>query len=600
MAKTVIGLEITSNAVRAVELERIKDQIRGVGFNVIEIADEKGLPEEEKRERLVEATRSALAGLPSRKKFKNVVATVSGRDVRHRVMLFPQMTKKELELVVQREVKKDVTTPIEDMTFDFCALGVVVDKGVDKDQVLIVSSGKEEVYQQTTILERLDIVPSAISSTTTAIINSFINARLWKENDPTAIIHVGDTISTLCIFRNGVLQFSREIFTGYNEIKASFKPESETSEDGEIIEDQLDIGPTSIDEIPALSRIITEAHRSFLYYRQQFRGQEVKRVFLSGNVLNVPHILDFIAEGLESDAVFFKSFDNINLEGLGPASTELETLSPSFAVAVGLALEVPGEPKINLLPQEIREKAFISARRAIYLAASVIIIIALAVTYIMINSKVKQYSLELEDEQAQYESLKPALEELAEVNKETQLHESYAKLYQSLTRAEPLWTDLLVNLTNLLPDSMYLEGMQIEDMASAYQRGGKRRYQQAESTEEGGEVPLSSCLVSFQGRVYADDQVSLQNDLKYFTSQLEKSSFFENIELEPIAKNQIVTVRKTPPNMRTKTGEIDKELVEKLYNSITMDLQEGRIYLDFKISCTLEGTSYWNLVREKI
>jgi len=597
MAKTVVGLEITTNAVRVIELERIKNEIHGVGFNVVEIEDEKGISEEEKRERQIEATRSALAGLSPRKKFKNVVTFVSSRDVRHRVMLFPQMSKKELELVVQREVKKDLTTPIEDLSYDYSTLGIVVDKGMDKDQVLIVSSGKEEVYQQTTILEKLEIVPTAISSTTTALINSFVNARLWKENDPTAIIHIGDVITTLCIFRNGVLQFSREIFTGYNEIMASLKPES-MGEDDEFMDDHMDVGPASIEEIPALSRIITESHRSFLYYRQQFRGQEVKRVFLSGNVLNIPHLLDFIAEGLEIDAVFFKSFENVNLEGLGPAATELETLAPSFALAVGLSLEIPSDPKINLLPSEIREKAFISARRMIYAAASAIIILALAVTYIMISSKVKTYTLELEEERAIYETLKPALEELAAVNAETKLHESYAKLYRSLTTAEPLWTDFLLTMTNLLPDSMYLESIELKDRSMETQRGGRRRSAATQSTEAG--ATQSNWLVIFQGRVYADDQVSLINDLKYFTNQLEKSPLLSGVELQPISRGQIVTVSKKAPRLNTKTGEVDKELLDKLYNSITLDLKEGRMYMDFEIASLLEGIQYWNKIREKI
>ncbi|MBU1626343.1 pilus assembly protein PilM [bacterium] len=598
MAKTVIGLEITSNTVRAIELERVKDGIRGVGFNVIEIGDQRGLSEEDKREKQIEATKSALAGLTPRKKFKNVVTSVSSRDVRHRVMLFPQMSKKELELVVQREVKKDVTTPDEDLTFDYSTLGIVVDKGVDKDQVLIVSSGKEEVYHQTTILEKLDIIPTAISSTTTALINSFVNARLWKENDPTAIIHIGDVITTLCIFRNGVLQFSREIFTGYNEIMASLKSER-PEEEGDFVEEQLDVGPASIEEIPALARIITETHRSFLYYRQQFRGQDVKRVFLCGNILNIPHLLDFIAEGLEIDAVFFKSFENIDLDGLGAASTELETLGPSFAVAVGLSLEIPSEPKINLLPTEIREKAFISARRAIYAVASAFIIIALAVTYIMINSKVKTYNLELEEEQAIFETLKPALEELAQVNAETKLHENYANLYRSLTGSEPLWTDFLLTMTNLLPESMYLESIEIRDTVTEAQKGGRRRSGQSAGMEsdEGGE---NLWLVNFIGRVYADDQVSLVNDLKYFTDQLEKSPFLKSVELQPVHRGQIVTVTKPSPRLRTKTGEIDKELLEKLYNSITLDLKEGRMYMDFEIACVLEGMEYWNKIREKI
>jgi hypothetical protein len=73
-----------------------------------------------------------------------------------------------------------------------------------------------------------------------------------------------------------------------------------------------------------------------------------------------------------------------------------------------------------------------------------------------------------------------------------------------------------------------------------------------------------------------------------------------NVELQPIARDQIATVSKPAPRLATKTGEVDKELLDKLHDSITLDLKEGRMYMDFKVACTLEGIEYWNKIREKI
>ncbi|HUT03848.1 MAG TPA: pilus assembly protein PilM [bacterium] len=592
MAKTVIGIDIDSSSVKVVEIEPGKEPlVRAFGVSNLEFK-EKPSPDEVVRAQ-TEALSEAIASLPPRKKFESVVSLVRGRDVRTRILSFPPMPRKEVAGVVEREVRKDAAVPIEDLIFDYSLLRMVRERGQDKQQVMIVSANRDLVYENINVLRTFGILPAAIAAPSCGLYASLSRSGVWSSGEAVALIDIGGDISTMFIFGNETLYFQREIFTGYDDMKTAF-------EEGED-EAEMDFGPgvaggpSSIEEIPALQRVATELKRSFLYYKQQFRGNIVKKLYVSGEGVRLPRIDEFLAEGLEDVEIkFFNPLEGLNLEGLGSQSTELETLAPRFASCLGLALEPPKLVRINLLPSEIKAQAFVAVKRFVYTGLVVVVLAIIGLFYLFLRDDLGKARKNYEVEKGNYEELKPALDELQGVNGQIARFQSYSGLLAKLTENEPLWPDIYENLATLVSANMYVETVKINRVG---ERGTGRRGRRGRGAGPGVESSAKwEALII--GYAYDDSQVALQERIARFVDRLTESPFFEEAYLQP-SRETVERVKAEPLLASTKGAAKGEKLFTEALTTIYSDVVPGTYKQKFEIRCELEGQQFWDKVRTK-
>ena len=589
MAKTVIGVDIGTSSVKVIEIEHGKElSVSAYGVSNIEFK-ERPSPEELVTKQ-TEALSEAIAGLPPRKKFENVVSVVAGREVRTRILAFPPMPRKEVAGVVEREVRKDAAVPIEELVYDFSLLRMIVERGQDKQQVLIVNVTRDLVFENIGILKTFGITPAAISTVSTALYTALSRSSLWSSTEPLALVDIGPDITTLLIFSNETLHFQREIFTGYNEMKAVF----EEAEEGEMdFGPGVAGGPSSIEEIPSLQRIATELKRSFLYFKQQFRGKIVKKVYVCGEGLRLPRVDEFLAEGLEDlEIATFNPLEGLNLEGLGATATELENLGPRFATCVGLALEPPKVAKINLVPPEIKAEAYVAIKRMVYAGLTILVVGILLLVYIMLNAQLSRVKAEYEKEVQKFEELKPGLMELRKVNADIARYQSYSNLLAMLTKNEPLWADVMANLSTLVSDNMYLDSLKIAPVGQGPGTRGRGRARVAAQAQPGAKWE-----VVLEGYAYGDSQVAVQERITRFLHRLQDSPFFEEVYLVPARGTEVRRV--TSPVISAGSRSEEARLWTEALTTIYSDVIPGTYKQKFKIRCQLEGQQFWDLVRRK-
>ncbi|MBN2208685.1 MAG: pilus assembly protein PilM [Candidatus Coatesbacteria bacterium] len=593
MAKTVIGIDIDASSVKVIEIEPGKEAaVKAFGVSNLEFK-EKPSPEELLKAQ-TEALSEAIASLPPRKKFENVVSLVSGREVRTRILSFPPMPRKEVAGVVEREVRKDAAVPIEDLIYDYSLLRMVRERGQDKQQVMIVSVNRDLVHENISVLRTFGILPAAITTSSTGLYAALSRSALWSSDEAVALIDIGANISTMLIFGSETLYFQREIFTGYDEMKAVFE---EGEEEGEMdFGPGVAGGPSSIEEIPALQRVATELKRSFLYYKQQFRGNIIKKLYISGEGARLARVDEFLAEGLEDVEIkFFNPLEGIDLGGLGAQATELETLAPRFATCVGLALDPPKLIRINLVPPEVKAQAFIAIKRFVYAGLVVFVLAIVALVYMMFNARLYDARQRYEVERAAYDELKPGLEELRGVNAQIARFQSYSDLLTKLTKNEPLWSDIYANVGTLVSENMHLESLRINRIGEAprARRGGRGEGASGPGVESGAKWE-----VAIQGYAYDDSQVGLQERISRFLNRLEESPFFEEVYLQP-SKDTVERVAGEPRLVPTKGAKDPDRLLTEALTTIYSDVVAGTYKQKFEIICKLEGQDYWDMVRRR-
>ncbi|MBI5836062.1 MAG: type IV pilus assembly protein PilM [Candidatus Eisenbacteria bacterium] len=392
----VVGVDLGGSCIRLARVRRAGSRLELLSFAEIPIApaltDESPLRRPEVAAALREALRRhGMAGRPA-------VALVSGLDVVLRRTTMPDMSRADLLSALALEAHKYVPFAAERIALDVERLGPAAEPG--QSDLLVAACDRVRVADARALLTKAGLKVLAITTPPLAFRNVMRHTRLAEGNDVTALFDVGRQTTNLCIFKHDELRFSRELSMGSQAFTEALRTiivpgqptvkltdeEAERlkqehgipmGEDEKKVAGGIPLAHVAIMLRPTLERLVREIWGSFDYCNEEFLGESVQRVFLTGrgarlrnfapyleSVLKVPvTVLDLGADvlasgapsGVEPGALGFapvlalEDLSGLNLvhalEGPEPAEGEkvaaLFTL-PRIATAAVLALAVDG------------------------------------------------------------------------------------------------------------------------------------------------------------------------------------------------------------------------------------------------------------------
>jgi type IV pilus assembly protein PilM len=171
-----------------------------------------------------------------------------------------------------------------------------------------------------------------------------------ERTDPlTALIHVGRNVTVICLLERGEPIFTRDISVG-----------------GQVHIDALnkEFGPSGIDELTvrrmlhgqypagvsadhvagvlrdASAQLVLEVRKTVDFYRATSPIERLSRVVLSGGAWEAVGLVDLLASEFSAPVDVFDPFRKVSKTS---RTTGAETVGPSFAVAVGLAMRKEGD-----------------------------------------------------------------------------------------------------------------------------------------------------------------------------------------------------------------------------------------------------------------
>lgn len=236
MGERSLGIEITSSQIKLVEMDSSTSPPRIFSFSSIPLLSSQ-------TENISEQMRAALSHInPKTKKARMAISD----PYFHHILSLPPMPEKELRVVAERELRGTMTVPLQEMVFGYRVMGEEEEQ--KKKIVLAIGASSSSVSKQALFLKDIGLTPELITTVPVALFNSL---RLTKDVDQyiTAHIHLEESKGHILFVREGRWAFYRE-----------FSRSPNTKEE-----------------------ILSEVQRSFLYFRQQFRGEDIKKVFLSGS-----------------------------------------------------------------------------------------------------------------------------------------------------------------------------------------------------------------------------------------------------------------------------------------------------------------------------
>lgn len=311
----------------------------------------------------------------------DIWAAIQSAKVETRSIRIPKLPRKQVYNAVFWKFTKKIPFDKNLELLDYEIIGDINEGGVKKTEVLAFKAPKSEIIAFKEAFKKIGYPLKGITIVPFAIQNLFRSQIIPHSKDDTCCFFVGRDWSRIAIYSKGNLVLSRGIRAGMrsmvdainNTLAAENEWLAEKADDGEkepyeTTPESLAILPkaqelffkfigvplrnrdasSNIQEIdqtkifqmvmPALERLVRQIERTFEHYALNFSSEGVKNIFISGQIIANPHVINYFEKQLDIPIVPMNPF---------PANTSFtqqikipDTVSDkeSFVPAVGLAL----------------------------------------------------------------------------------------------------------------------------------------------------------------------------------------------------------------------------------------------------------------------
>jgi type IV pilus assembly protein PilM len=347
-AKSVVGLDIGSSAVKAVELKSA-----GKGYRVAAFGSEPVPLDSIVDGAIVDAVAVAesIRRLLDRHSFKtkDIAASLSGNAVIVKKITLPAMTDAELSESIHWEAEQYIPFGIQDVNLDYQILSPGVPASGGTMDVLLVAAKKDRIADYTGVIAQAGRVPVVVDVDVFALQNAYeVNYGI----DPNAVIvllNAGASAMNINILSGGQSVFTRDISVGGNSYTEAVQKElnlpfdrAEPLKKGQPVE-----GAAYHEVVPILhamtENVLREILKTLDFFKATASSDRIDRVMLSGGASRVDGFARALEDCFDAPVEMFDPFKAITFEPHKLGVADLDSVVPTVAVAVGLALRKMGD-----------------------------------------------------------------------------------------------------------------------------------------------------------------------------------------------------------------------------------------------------------------
>jgi len=347
--KAVVGLDIGSSSVKAVELKAV-----GKTFKVTAFASEPVPPDSIVDGAIIDggAVADAIRRLFENKAFKTkeVAASLSGNAVIVKKISLPVMTEAELAESIYWEAEQYIPFDIQDVNLDY----QILDAGKGGDgkgtmDVLLVAAKKEKIADYTGVIAQAGRVPVVVDVDAFALQNAYEMNYGLDAGTVVVLLNAGASAININIVSGGQSVFTRDISMGGNAYTEAVQKElnlpferAELAKKGEPVD-----GVTFEEVKPVLhamtENVLLEIQKTFDFFKATAASDRIDRILLSGGASSVDGFAQAVEERFGAAVETFDPFKKIAFDPVKLGVKDAERLAPTAAVAVGLALRKAGD-----------------------------------------------------------------------------------------------------------------------------------------------------------------------------------------------------------------------------------------------------------------
>ena len=346
-AKSLVGLDIGSSAVKAVELKPAGKAYKVAAFgsqaispdSIVDGAIIDGTAVSDAIRRLFDSLKVST---------KEVAASLSGNAVIVKKISLPSMTEAELAESIYWEAEQYIPFDIQDVNLDYQILGRGDTGGKSTMEVLLVAAKKEKIADYTGVIGQAGRTAVVIDVDAFALQNAY-EVNYGTEPDAVVVLlNAGASATNINILHGDQSVFTRDISTGGNaytealqkELNLPFEQADELKRGGVVD------GVTFDDARPVLravtENVMLEVQKTFDFFKTSAASDRITRIVVSGGASRAEAFVEMLTERFQAPVELFDPFKRVAFDA-GKFGVNAAEVAPTAAVAVGLALRRAGD-----------------------------------------------------------------------------------------------------------------------------------------------------------------------------------------------------------------------------------------------------------------
>jgi type IV pilus assembly protein PilM len=342
-SRTLVGLDIGSSAVKAVQLKA-----NGRGYRVAAFASEPMPPDSIVEGAIIDAAAvtDAIRRVFADKRFtaSDVCASLSGNAVIVKKINLPSMTEAELSDSIYWEAEQYIPFDIQDVNLDYQVLDSTPGAdGTSGMEVLLVAAKKDRIGDYTGVIAQAGKTPAIIDVDAFALQNAYEANYGFEAGQIVVLLNAGASAININIVQDGQSVFTRDVSMGGNSYTAAIQKELDLPFDAaEQLKKGVPVdGATFEDAQPVLhavtENVLLEIQKTFDFFRATAASDRIDRIMLSGGASRVDGMREALQERFSAPVEDFDPFRSVGWNGSAGTVTP-EEATATGAVAVGLAL----------------------------------------------------------------------------------------------------------------------------------------------------------------------------------------------------------------------------------------------------------------------
>lgn len=343
-ARSLIGLDISSSAVKMVELAGDEKNGFRVERYTIEILPKDTVADGNivNLEAAAESVRRAWKKLATSN--RNVaIALPASHVITKKIIVAAGQREEDLELLVESEANQYIPFALDEVNLDFQVLGPAP-SSPDEVEVLIAASRKEKVEDRVAVVESAGLKPVVVDVESYATLSAFelIERQLpdGGRGQIVALVDVGANAMNLTVLRDGQQLYSREQAFGGNQLTQDIARLFSMSFEEAEVEKRRNSLPENYEPellLPFVESMAQEVSRALQFFFTSTQFNQVHHLVLAGGCAVLPGADEIIAARTQINTIIANPFAEMLLSDKVRARSLLTDAS-MLMVACGLAL----------------------------------------------------------------------------------------------------------------------------------------------------------------------------------------------------------------------------------------------------------------------
>ena len=348
-ARPVVGLDIGSSAVKAVELRQAGKAWKVVGWGVEPVP-----PDSIVDGAIIDGTAVADAIRRlfdgKRLKSKDVAASLSGNAVIVKKITVPAMTDAELADSIVWEAEQYIPFDIQDVNLDYQVLSPPEDAGPKGTMdVLLVAAKKEKIVDYTGVITQAGRTPVIVDIDAFALQNAYEVNYGFTAGEVVALINAGASATNINIVQGDQSVFTRDVSIGGHAYTEALQKELNLPhESADALKRGEMVDGVSYDEARPVLRavsdnVLLEIQKTFDFYKATASSDRIDRIAVAGGASRAEGFIEMLGERFGAPVEPFDPFRRVRFDAAKFGVTDAASVAPMAAVAVGLALRRAGD-----------------------------------------------------------------------------------------------------------------------------------------------------------------------------------------------------------------------------------------------------------------